>query len=100
VRNLTAPLILVLALAGPATARDIYLHKHTVAEIKSDCDKVGGQFSQDPSGYGCGTDCHGKTGTACTVFCPADHRCVAQVIGGRRPRHVEDALEVSARHRH
>jgi hypothetical protein len=100
VRIWTAPLILIttLGLSSPSLARDLYLPKHTVDEMKSVCDKLGGKFTQDSSGYECGTDCHGKPGTACTVFCKADKRCVAQVMGGRRPRTVESALQAPARH--
>ena len=82
-----------LLIAGPSLANDVNLHKHTPEEIKSVCEKAGGSFSQDSAGYGCGTDCHGKAGTACTVFCKPDQKCVAQVTGGRRPRHVIDALQ-------
>ena len=98
-RYLTVALILlgVLTVGGPSFANDIYLRKHTVDEIKAACTKAGGEFSQDTHGYGCGTDCHGKPGTACTVFCPNGERCVVQVIGGRRPRTVVDALAAPKR---
>jgi len=101
-RHLTVPLILlgVVALSGPSFANDIYLRKHTIDEIKAACSKAGGEFSQDTRGYGCGTDCHGKPGTACTVFCPNGERCVVQVIAGRRPHHVLEALKVPERHKH
>jgi hypothetical protein len=100
VRKLIVPLILggLFAFAGPALARDIYLPKHTADQLKSICDKVGGHFSQDSSGYDCGTDCKGKPGTACIVYCRADKRCVAQVNGGRRPHSVEAALAGRKRH--
>jgi hypothetical protein len=100
VRNLTIALVLIGAfgLSSPALARDIYLKKHTSEELKSICEKVGGRFSQDSGGYGCGTDCRGKPGTACVAYCKPDKRCVVQVIGGRRPKTVESALQVPARH--
>lgn len=99
-RHLTVALALIgtLGLSGPSFARDLYLPKHTAEQLKSICGKVGGSFSQDSSGYGCGTDCHGGPGTDCTVYCKADKRCVAQVIGGRRPRRVESALQAPPRH--
>lgn len=99
-RSLTVPFILigVLGLCGPSLARDITVRKHTAEELKAICDTVGGRFSQDTRGYGCGTDCHGTAGTACTVFCPTGERCVVQVIGARRPRHVLDALKAPERH--
>ena len=101
-RYLTIPLILigVLGVSGPALARDITLRKHTPAEIQSACEKAGGKFSQDAKGYGCGTDCHGTRGTDCTVFCPNNERCVVQVIGGRRPHNVAQALTKPERHAH
>ncbi|MCK9919673.1 hypothetical protein MXD81_62155 [Microbacteriaceae bacterium K1510] len=93
-RHLTALLILTgaLALNGAALARDLTLPKTSTDQLKSACDKAGGKFSQDAKGYGCGTDCAGAPGTDCTVFCPADTKCTAQVIGARRPRSVADAL--------
>lgn len=99
-RNLTVPLILIgaLGLSSASLARDVSLRKYTADEIKSTCEKAGGKFSQDAKGYGCGTDCHGGHGTDCTVFCPTGEKCVAQVIGARRPRHVLDALKVPERH--
>jgi hypothetical protein len=100
VRNLSVSLILigVLGFSGQALARDITLRKHTAAEIQSACEKAGGKFSQDAKGYGCGTDCHGGRGTDCTVFCPTGARCVVQVIGGRRPHDVAQALTKPERH--
>jgi hypothetical protein len=95
-----APFILLgtLALAGPASAKDIYLPKCTVDELKSVCAKVGGKFSQDAHGFGCGTNCKGGPGTDCIVFCQPDKKCVAQVIGSRRPKSIESALQAPARH--
>jgi hypothetical protein len=99
-RHLTVALVLIgtLGLSGPSLARDLYLGKHTPDELKTVCAKAGGRFSQDSGGYGCGTDCHGSPGTDCTVYCKAGKRCVAQVIGGRRPRQVESALKAPPRH--
>ena len=93
-RHITTWLVLAgaLALGGAARAADITLPKTGADELKSICEKAGGRFSQDPNGYGCGTDCLGKPGTACTVFCPTDRRCTAQVLGARRPHSVADAL--------
>lgn len=93
-RNLTALFVLTgaLALNGAALARDLTLPKTSPDELKATCEKAGGKFSQDSRGIGCGTDCLGKPGTACTVFCPTDQKCTAQVIGGRRPHSVAEAL--------
>lgn len=99
-RHLFTPFILIasLAAAAPAFAADVNLHKHGADEIKSVCAEAGGSFSQGADSYGCGTDCHGKPGTACTVFCKADQNCIAQVLGGRRPRNVLGALKMPERH--
>ena len=93
-RHLTYLLILTgsLALGGAALARDLTLPKTTPEQLKDACTKAGGKFSQDASGYDCGTDCNGKPSTDCTVHCTADQKCVAQVIGARRPRSVAEAL--------
>jgi hypothetical protein len=100
-RHSTALLILIgaLALSAPSSARDITLPKTSVEEIKSACAKAGGRFSQDAGGYDCATDCQGGPGTDCIVHCKAGQRCVAQVIGGRRPHSVAEALTKPARHR-
>lgn len=90
-RSLIAFLILA-ALATPAAAGDITLPKTAADTLKSACDKAGGKFSQGGNIYGCGTDCAGKPGTDCTVTCMPDKKCTAQVVGGRRPRSVADAL--------
>ncbi len=99
-RKLTAPLVLIgaLAFSGPALARDIYVGKHTADELKSICTKVNGKFTQDSTSYDCGTDCKGKPGTACNVWCRPGKRCVAQVNGGRRPHDVMSALQGRKRH--
>ena len=102
-RHLTAVLVLTGALVAPlaptdaALARDITLPKTTAALLKAACDKAGGSFSQGASDYGCGTDCQGHAGTDCTVHCAADQKCVAQVIGARRPHTVAEALTKPAR---
>ncbi len=100
-RHLTALLILTgaLALGGAAHARDLTLPKTGADELKSACAKAGGRFSQDPRGYDCGTDCQGGPGTDCIVHCAARQKCTAQVIGGRRPHSVAEALSKPARHR-
>jgi hypothetical protein len=94
VRHLIIPTILlgIIGFSTPCFASDIYLGKHTAADLEAICTKAGGKFSQGSGGYGCGTDCHGGVGTACSVYCPTGEKCVAQVMGGRRPRHVLDAL--------
>jgi len=94
-RNLIAPIVLagILGLWSPAFANEVSLHKHSLEELKSVCDKVGGSFSQGADVYACGTDCHGKPGTACVVDCKADQTCFAQVIGGRRPTDLTNALQ-------
>lgn len=93
--RLLVPCVLfgVIALCGPSWANDINLHKHSADEIKAICNKVGGSFSQDADGYGCGTDCRGRPGTDCLVSCKNGQPCYAQVIGGRRPRTVLNALQ-------
>jgi hypothetical protein len=101
VRNLTALLVLIgaLAVSGPSLARDIHLQKVSAEALKSTCAKIGGSFSQGPQRYACGTDCHGGSGTDCIVSCEPDHRCIAQVMGGRRPHNVLQALQAPTRHR-
>ena len=93
-RHITALLVLTGALAfnGAALARDVTLPKTSPDELKSTCEKAGGKFSQDARGYGCATDCLGKPGTDCTVYCQADQKCTAQVVGSRRPHSVAEAL--------
>ena len=97
-RILTA-LVILAALAAPAAARDLTLPKTSAEALKSACDKAGGKFSQGDKLYGCGTDCVGHPGTDCTVTCAAGARCTAQVIGGRRPRSVAEALTKPERRR-
>jgi hypothetical protein len=94
VRILTALLIVsaTLAIGSASMARDIHLPKTSADALKQVCEKVGGSFSQGTQRYGCGTDCKGGKGTDCLVTCEADQRCDAQVIGGRRPHTVEQAL--------
>jgi L-aminopeptidase/D-esterase-like protein len=93
-----APFILIGALAtsGLSFANDINLEKQTPEQLKSACNQAGGKFSQDSHGYGCGTNCTGGPGTACTVSCEPDKKCVAQVMGSHRPRHILDALKKPA----
>ena len=100
VRNTTVLLILIgaLGLGAPSFARDIHLHKSSVDELKSACEKAGGRFSQNKGGYGCATSCTGGAGSDCIVTCKADKGCVAQVIGGRRPHTVAQALTKPQRH--
>jgi hypothetical protein len=95
---LAGALSLCLAPGTPSLARDLTLPKTTADQLKAACDKAGGTFSHGEKLYGCGTDCAGKPGTDCTVNCTADKKCSAQVIGGRRPRSVADALMKPARH--
>ena len=100
-RKLTALLVLsgTLAMCGPSLARDIHLQKMSAADLKKVCDKVGGSFSQGPKRYGCGTDCRGGPGTDCIVSCEPGKRCIAQVIGARRPHTIAQALVKRTRHR-
>jgi hypothetical protein len=100
VRYSTVLLILIgaLALGAPSWARDISLQKMSVEEMKGACAKAGGRFSQDQGGYGCSTNCLGGAGSDCIVTCKADGKCVAQVIGGRRPHTVAEALTKPERH--
>jgi hypothetical protein len=92
-------LIGAVALGGPSRARDITLHKLSVDEMKGACEKAGGRFSQDPGGYGCSTNCTGGIGSDCIVTCKPDGKCIAQVIGGRRPHTVAEALTKPERHK-
>jgi hypothetical protein len=72
------------------------LPKTSPDALKSACDTAGGKFSQGSMGYGCGTDCKGGPGTDCIVHCfPGKKKCTAQVIGGRRPHSVAQALTKS-----
>ncbi len=98
-RHFTVLIVLTGALVAgaPSWANDITLPKTPAAALQSACDKAGGKYSQGDNIYGCGTDCAGKPGTDCTVTCRADKKCTAQVIGGRRPRSVADALEKPGR---
>ncbi len=98
-RNFGPFLILfgVLVYCGPSLAAEVHLPQQTPDEIKAVCNKAGGRFSQDENGYDCGTDCQGKPGTDCVVHCAAGQKCVAQVIGARRPRDVLSALQAPAR---
>jgi hypothetical protein len=100
-RSLIALLILfsTLALGSSCLAVEVALRKHTVEEVKSACDQVGGRFSQDAGGYECGTNCHGGPGTDCIVNCKATQPCFAQVIGNRRPTTLLNALQTPARGR-
>ncbi len=99
-RNPTVLLILIGALGfgAPSFARDIHVHKTSVEALKSACEKAGGRFSQDKGGYGCATNCKGGVGSDCIVTRKADQGCVAQVIGGRRPHTVAQALTKPERH--
>ena len=85
---------LAVGFANVSFANDVKLRKYTADDVKGACAKVGGKFSQDDSGYGCGTTCHGAPGTDCTVFCKAGEACYAQVIGARRPRDLVGALRL------
>jgi len=79
--------------ASSASAAEVSLKKSSADELKAVCQKAGGSFSTDNSGYGCGTDCKGASGTDCTVFCSATGKsCTAQVTGARRPKTAELAL--------
>jgi hypothetical protein len=99
VRDFIAPLIIAgflgfsAAASIPALAADVHLPQQTVDEMKGVCTKAGGKFSQDANSYECGTDCHGGPGTDCVVFCKAGEKCIAQVIGARRPKNALSALQ-------
>jgi len=99
VRNVTLAIVLfgVLGFGASASASDITMGKFSADQVKAACAKAGGSFSQDANRYGCGTDCHGGAGTDCLVDCKTGQRCVAQVIGGRRPRNLDSALMTKAR---
>ena len=93
--------IAVIALITPLSAAEVSLQKTSAGDLKALCEKIGGAYSEDNSGYGCSTDCRGGRGTDCTVFCPSTaKRCTAQVGGARRPKTMEQALSrVSKRKR-
>jgi hypothetical protein len=101
VRHPTSLLILigVLAYGGAALAEESTLPKTNAEQLKSACAAAGGKFSQDAKSIGCGTNCHGGPGTDCTVYCPIDQKCTAQVIGARHPRSVAEALTKPEQHR-
>ncbi|MGA7519726.1 MAG: hypothetical protein WBW28_22635, partial [Pseudolabrys sp.] len=67
----TLIVLLILAatfdLSGSSVASETTMRKSSAEELKSVCDKAGGSFSQDASGYGCGTNCEGKPGTDCVL---------------------------------
>jgi hypothetical protein len=98
VRIIIARFVLLgaVAISDPALANEVSLHKHSADELKNICQKTGGKFSQDASGYGCGTNCHGGPGTDCIVACKADQNCTGQVIGSRRPKDLQSALQAPA----
>ena len=83
----------IFGLSVSSFARDVSIGKHTAAEVKNVCDKVGGKFSQDATGHYCGSNCHGGPGTDCVVGCKTGEACIAQVIGSRRPTTLLNALE-------
>ncbi|WP_156380840.1 hypothetical protein [Pseudolabrys sp. Root1462] len=83
----------LVAVAAPASARDLSMGKHSADELKATCARIGGSFSQGKERYGCGTDCHGAPGTDCIVSCGADGKCTAQLMGGRRAHTLESALK-------
>ena len=89
------PLVLIgiFGLSVPSFARDVSIGKHTAEEVKSVCDKVGGKFSQDATGYYCGSNCHGGPGTDRIVGCKTGQTCIAYVIGSGRPTTLVNALE-------
>jgi len=98
-RRLALPLMLIgiFGLSVSSFARDVSIGKHSAEEVKSVCDKVGGRFSQDAGGYGCGTNCQGKPGTDCVIGCKNDQNCTAQVPGRGRPTNLLNALVRSPR---
>jgi hypothetical protein len=100
VRHFTILLVLTgtLAAGAPSLANDLTLPKTAADALKAACAKAGGKYSEGDNIYGCGTDCAGKPGTDCTVTCRTGKRCTAQVIGGRRPRSVADALVKPGKH--
>ena len=86
-----------MLVAGSSLAAEVNIKLYSADDMKTACQKVGGSFSQDNSGYGCGTDCRGGAGTDCTVFCPSNaKRCTVQVGGSRRPKTFEQALAPNA----
>jgi hypothetical protein len=77
---------------GAAQARDLRLPKTSADDLQKMCTSVGGSFSPGADRYGCGTDCKGGKGTDCVVTCTPDRRCLAQIVGARRPHTIEQAL--------
>ena len=100
-RNSTISIIFAVFLGfsvGSSMASETTMHKSSVEELKSVCDKAGGSFSQDASGYGCGTNCQGKPGTDCVLACKnSEKSCFAQVPGRARPTSPLNALVRSPR---
>ena len=60
--------------ATPVHATDSIVAPMKESDVKSFCDKVGGDFTRAPdgSGYGCKSDCNGS----CSVTCSKDNYCV------------------------
>lgn len=84
--------------AGASLASETTMRKISADELKSVCDKAGGSFSQDAVGYGCGTNCQGKSGTDCVLACKNnDKNCFAQVPGRARPTSPLNAVVRSPR---
>ena len=92
-RIILGSLVALVLASSCASAAEVNLKKMSSDDLKAVCEKAGGSFSTDNSGYGCGTDCKGASGTDCTLFCSASGKsCTAQVIGSRRPKTAELAL--------
>jgi len=97
--RISAAVIIIAGLWAitPCSAREVSLHKHSADELKAACEKAGGSFTQDSSGFYCSSDCHGAKGTDCTIGCKTDQNCIAQVPGARRPTTLLNAVLVPSK---
>jgi len=76
---ISVALTLLALRVSSASAAEVTLQKLSSDELKAVCQKVGGSFSPDKTGYGCGTNCKGAAGTDCTVYCPETaKKCTAK----------------------
>jgi hypothetical protein len=74
----------MLTLACDQTfARVVHLSgTHGKDELKAAC---GSHYNEDPSGYGCSTNCHGGAGKQGTVGCTNNGKCTGEVPLRGRP---------------
>lgn len=94
----SAVVLLLGLVSSTAMAEDVDLGKHGESEIKSICDRQGGNFQSDAQIYGCSKACKGGT---CAVICTKDdQKCFGTTPANRPPgttgeRGVLDALNAT-----